>query len=134
MFSSGWPKVRRGPISSRLPSPTTWQPRQPIDLTTCSPFLASPRGGLFTASSCFSEFAKRYATMLSISASLREASSGELLFELYQKRGIHVVGFTARGFRIHVFTQSGESFESIFVRMGPGLRMFVSKPFVLWHA
>jgi hypothetical protein len=53
---------------------------------------------------------------------------------LYQKRGIQVVGFTARGLRIQVFTQSCDSFESIFVRIGPGFRMSVSKPFVLWHA
>ena len=59
---------------------------------------------------------------------MRTASSGELLFELYQKRGIHVVALTARGLRIQVFTQSGVSFESIFVRIGPGFRMFVSKP------
>jgi len=72
--------------------------------------------------------------MAPISASLRIASSLELLFELYQNRGIHVVGLTARGFRIQVLTQSGDSFESIFVRMGPGFRIFVSKPFVLWHA
>ena len=65
---------------------------------------------------------------------LRTASSGELLFELYQKRGIHVVGFTARGLRIQVLTQSGDSFESILVKIGPGFRMSVSKPFVLWHA
>ena len=56
------------------------------------------------------------------------------MFELYQKRGIHVVGLTARGLRIQFFTQSGVSFESIFVRIGPGLRMLVSKPLVLWHA
>jgi len=48
-------------------------------------------------------------------------------------RGIHVVGFTARGLRIHVFTQSGVSFESIRVRIGPGLRTF-SNPRVLCHA
>src|SRR5262245_14907766 len=94
-----------------------------MDLTTCSPFFASPCGGFFTASSNFSVFAKRYATAALISTSLRTASAGELEFELYQRRGIHVAGFTARGLRIHVFTQSGVSFESIFVRMGPGLRM-----------
>src|SRR5262245_10649559 len=132
MFSSGWPNVRRGLISSRLPSPTTWHPWQPISLTIFSPFFASPCGGLLTANSCLSELAKRYATMALISASFRGASS--LLFELYQKRGIHVVGLTARGLRIHVFTQSGVSFESIRVRIGPGLRMLVSKPLVLWHA
>src|SRR5262245_14856455 len=134
MFSSGWPNVRRGPISSRFPSPTTWQPWQPISLTIFSPFFASPCGGLFTASSCFSALAKRYATMALISASLRGASSLLLLFELYQKRGIHVVGLTARGLRIQVRTQSCDSFESILVRIGPGLRMLVSKPLVLWHA
>ena len=69
-----------------------------------------------------------------ISTSLRTASSGELLFELYQKRGIQVVGFTARGLRIQFFTQSGVSFESILVRIGPGFRMLVSKPRVLWQA
>ena len=47
---------------------------------------------------------------------------------------VHVVGFTARGFRIQVFTQSRVSFESILVRIGPGFFMFTSKPFVLWHA
>src|SRR5919109_4758828 len=134
MFSSGWPNVRRGPIADRSPSPTTWQPRHPTDLTIVSPFFASPCGGFFTANSCSSALANRYATIALISASLRTASSGELLFELYQNRGIHVVGFTARGFRIHVLTQSGVSFESIFVRIGPGLRTFVSNPFVLWQA
>src|SRR5581483_2828770 len=119
MFSSGWPNVRRGPISDRLPSPTTWQPWQPIDLTICSPFFASPCCGFLTAGSYLSVFANRYATIALISASLRTASSGELLFELYQNRGIHVVGLTARGLRIQVFTQSGESFESIRVRIGP---------------
>ena len=82
MFSSGWPKVRRGPISDRLPSPTTWHPWQPIDLTICSPFFASPCGGSFTAGSYFSVFAKRYETIASISTSFLTASSGELLFEL----------------------------------------------------
>src|SRR5262245_38070902 len=134
MFLSGWPKVRRGPISSRLPSPTTWQPWQPISLTIFSPSAALPCGGFLTAKSCFSAFANRYAAMPLISASFLTASSGELLFELYQNRGIHVVGLTARGLRIQVFTQSGVSFESILVRIGPGLRMLVSKPFVLWHA
>src|SRR6185295_6072174 len=107
---------------------------QPIDLTISSPALASPCGGFFTANSCFSAFANRYAAIELISTSLRTASSGELLLELYQKRGIHVVGLTARGFRIQFFTQSWVSFESILVRIGPGLRMLVSKPFVLWHA
>src|SRR5262249_3228848 len=108
-----------------------WHPRHPTDLTTSSPFFASPRAGFRTANSCFSAFANKYATMASISISFLTASSGELLFELYQKRGIQVVDFTARGLRIHVFTQSGVSFESIFVRIGPGLRMLVSKPRVL---
>src|SRR5256885_4717186 len=102
-----------------------------MDLTICSPLFASPRGGFLTANSCGSALANRYATAALISTSLRTASCGELLFELYQKRGIHVVGFTARGLRIHVFTQSGVSFESIFVRMGPGFLTFVSKPRVL---
>ena len=82
MFSSGWPNVRRGPAASRDPSPTTWQPWQPISFTIVSPFFASPRGGLFTANSCVSAFANRYDTMPLISASVRTASSGELLFEL----------------------------------------------------
>src|SRR5262245_34956446 len=103
-------------------------------LTRPSPRFPSPCGVILTANSCFSEFANRYATMPLISASLRTASSGVLLFELLKNRGIHVVGLTARGFRIQVFTQSCDSFESIFVRIGPGLRMLVSKPFVLWHA
>ena len=103
-------------------------------MTIVSPALASPRGGFLTANSCWSAFANRYATIASISTSLRTASSGELLFELYQKRGIHVVSLTARGLRIQVFTQSGVSFVSIFVRIGPGFCMFVSKPFVLWQA
>ena len=97
-------------MSLRLPSPTTWQPRQPIDFTIASPAFASPRGGFLTANSCFSAFANRYETIALISTSFRTASSGELLFELYQKRGIHVVGFTARGLRIQFFTQSGDSF------------------------
>src|SRR4029079_17861223 len=130
MFSSGWPNVRRGPISDRLPSPTTWQPWQPIDFTISSPRLASPCAGFLTAGSYFSELAKRYATIALISTSFRTASSGELLFELYKTRGIQVVGFTARGFRIQFLTQSGVSLASIFVRIGPGLRMFVSKPLV----
>src|SRR6185436_19118977 len=134
MFSSGWPNVRRGPASDRDPSPTTWQPWQPISLTIFSPLFASPRGGLFTANSCFSLLAKRYAAMPAISASLRGASSGPLLFELYQKRGIQVVGFTARGLRIQFLTQSCDSFESILVRIGPGFRMSVSNPLVLWQA
>src|SRR2546427_2809636 len=132
MFSSGWPKVRRGPISDRLPSPTTWQPWQPMFLTISSPFFASPCGGFLTAKSCFSAFANRYAAIALISTSLRTASSGDLLFELYQNRGIQVVGFTARGFLIHAFTQSDDSLESIFVRIGPGFFTF-SKPFVLWQ-
>src|SRR4051795_621544 len=133
MFSSGCPNVRRGPAASREPSPTTWQPWQPMSLTICSPFFASPRGGFLTANSCLSLFANRYAAIAAISASLRGTSSGPLLFELYQKRGIHVVGFTARGLRIQFLTQSCDSFESIFVRIGPGLRMLVSKPLVLWQ-
>src|SRR6185436_9930319 len=134
MFSSGWPKVRRGPISSRFPSPTTWQPRQPMLLTICSPLLASPRAGVLTANSYGSALAKRYDAIALISTSLRTASSGELLFELYQKRGIQVVGLTARGLRIQFFTQSCDSLESILVRIGPGFRIFVSKPLVLWQA
>src|SRR5579864_2536939 len=135
MFSSGCPKVRCGPISDRLPSPTTWHPWHPIDLTICSPLFASPRGGFLTAGSyVVSVFANRYATMPLISASLLAASSGELLFELEKKRGIQVVGFTARGFRIQFFTQSAVNLDPIRVRMGPGLRMLVSKPLVLWHA
>src|SRR3954471_24053377 len=102
-------------------------------LTISSPALASPWGGLFTATSCGDELANRYAATALISTSFLTASSGELLFELYQNRGIQVVGFTARGFRIQFFTQSGVSLESILVRIGPGLRMF-SKPLVLWHA
>src|SRR3954471_966518 len=134
MFSSGWPNVRRGPTAERSPSPTTWHPRQPIDLTICSPDLASPRGGFFTANSCCCAFANRYETIALISTSFLSASSRELLFELYQNRGIQVVGLTARGLRIQFLTQSWVSFESIFVRIGPGLRILVSKPLVLWHA
>jgi hypothetical protein len=52
---------------------------------------------------------------------------------LYQTRGIHVVGFTAFGLRIHVLTQSSDSFEPIFVSVGPGFLRF-SKPRVLWQA
>src|SRR6266849_1146652 len=111
MFSSGWPNVRRGPASARDPSPTTWHPWQPIDLTICSPLFASPRGGFFTANSCLSVLENRYTAMALISTSFRTASSGELLFELYQKRGIQVVGLTALGFRIQFFTQSCESLE-----------------------
>src|SRR6185436_4565515 len=107
MFSSGWPKVRRGPASSRDPSPTTWQPWQPIDLTISSPALASPRAGLFTANSYGSVFANRYVTAALISTSLRTASAGEFELELYQTRGIQVAGLTAFGFRIQVLTQSG---------------------------
>src|SRR4051812_14241890 len=112
MFSSGCPNVRRGPASVRDPSPTTWQPRQPIDLTIVSPALASPRAGVLTANSCFSLLANKYATTALISTSLRTASWAELLFELYQKRGIQVVSFTARGLRIQDLTHSGVSFES----------------------
>src|SRR5258705_8924053 len=101
-----------------------------MDLTICSPFFASPCGGFFTANSCFSALANRYATIALISTSLRTASSFELLFELYQNRGIQVVGFTARGLRIQFFTHSGVSFESILVRIGPGF-LTVSKPRVL---
>src|SRR5204863_1711158 len=133
MFSSGWPNVRRTGTSLRFPSPTTWHPWQPMPLTIFSPLAASPRGGFFTANSCVSEFAKRYAATALISTSFRTASSGELEFELYQMRGIHVAGFTARGLRIHVLTQSGVSFASIFVRIGPGFLTF-SNPFVVWHA
>src|SRR5437773_8561092 len=133
MFSSGCPNVRRTETSARLPSATTWQPWQPIDLTICSPLFASPCGGFATADSCLSEFANRYATTALISTSFLTASSGELEFELYQMRGIQVAGFTARGLRIHVLTQSGVSFDSIFVRIGPGFLTF-SNPFVLWHA
>src|SRR6266699_7333641 len=114
----------------RVFSSSTWQPRHPIDRTIFCPLAASPWGGFLTANSCFSEFAKRYATTALISTSLRVASWGELELELYQMRGIQVVGFTARGLRIQVFTQSGVSLESILVRMGPGLRTF-SKPRVL---
>src|SRR5450631_1081747 len=133
MFSSGWPKVRRGPASERDPSPTTWQPWQPIDLTICSPLFASPRGGFFTANSCLSGPENRYAAIASISTSFLTASSAELLFELYQKRGIQVVGLTALGLRIQFFTHAGDSLESILLRIGPGFLTF-SKPFVLWHA
>src|SRR5437868_174995 len=101
-----------------------------MPLTIFSPLAASPCGGFFTANSCLSVFANRYATTALISASFRTASSGELEFELYQMRGIQVAGFTARGLRIQVFTQSGVSFESILVRMGPGFLTF-SNPFVL---
>src|SRR5581483_1179197 len=111
MFSSGWPNVRCGPTSSRLPSPTTWQPWQPTDFTICSPFFALPCFGLLTAGSYLSVFAKRYSATALISASLRAGSS--LLFELYQKRGIHVVCLTARGLRIQFLTQSFVSLESI---------------------
>ena len=45
-------------------------------------------------------------------------------------RGIQVVGLTAFGLRIQVLTQSGVSFESILVRIGPGFLRF-SKPRVL---
>src|ERR671937_2040514 len=123
MFSSGWPNVRRTGTSARFPSPTTWQPWHPMDLTICSPRFASPLGGFLTANSCGSEFANRYATTALISTSFLTASSGELEFELYQMRGIHVAGFTARGLRTHVFTQSGVSLDWIFVRIGPGFRM-----------
>src|SRR3954454_9434301 len=133
MCSSGCRKVRRGPASDRDPSPTTWQPWQPISLTIFSPLFASPCPGFFTANSCLSVLANRYAAMALISASLRGTSSGPLLFELYQKRGIQVVGLTAFGLRIQFFTQSGDSFESILVRIGPGFFTF-SKPLVLWHA
>jgi hypothetical protein len=68
-----------------------------------------------------------------ISTSFLTASSGELEFELYQMRGIQVVGLTAFGLRIQVFTHSGVSFESILVRIGPGFRRF-SNPRVLWQA
>ncbi|MXW35245.1 MAG: hypothetical protein F4Z60_06710 [Chloroflexi bacterium] len=64
---------------------------------------------------------------------MRTASSGLLVFELYQTRGIHVLGLTSRGSRIHEDTHSGESFEPIFVRFGPGLRRSV-KPVVVWQA
>src|SRR5207247_6628657 len=106
MFSSGWPNVRLGPAASRDPSPTTWQPWHPIDPTIFSPLFASPWGGFLTANSCFSAFANRYATIALISTSLRTSSSRELLFELYQNRGIHVVGLTARGLRIQFLTHS----------------------------
>src|SRR6266567_2229058 len=99
MFSSGCPKVRCGPASTRDPSPTTWQPWQPSDLTSCSPLFASPAFGFLTANSCGSVFANRYDTAALISTSFLTASSGELEFELYQMRGIQVAGFTARGFR-----------------------------------
>src|SRR4051812_27798549 len=102
-------------------------------LTISSPRLASPWPGFFTANSCLSLFANRYAAIPLISASLRGASSGALLFELYQKRGIQVVGLTARGLRIQFLTQSCDSFESILVRIGAGFLTF-SKPLVLWHA
>src|SRR5437868_757648 len=104
-----------------------------MDLTICSPLFASPRGGFLTANSCGSALANRYATAALISTSLRTASAGELLFELYQILGIHVTSLTARGSRTQVFTQSGVSFALILVRIGPGFRTF-SKPFVLWHA
>ena len=107
------PRRRRGSPDSRS------------HLTIASPLFASPRGGFFTANSCLSEFANRYADdRVDLRPRCATASSGELLFELYQKRGIQVVGFTARGLRIQFFTQSGVSFESIFVRIGPGFRMF----------
>ena len=102
-------------------------------MTISSPLFASPCGGFFTANSCLSVLANRYAAIALISASLRGASSGPLLFELYQKRGIQVVGLTAFGLRIQFLTQSCDSFESILVRIGPGFLTF-SKPFVLWHA
>src|SRR5437667_12659100 len=99
MFSSGWPNVRWG-ASLRDPSPTMWQPWQPIDLTISSPDFASPRGGFFTANSCFSVFANRYDTAALISTSFLTASAGALEFELYQMRCIPVAGLTARGFLI----------------------------------
>ena len=74
------------------------------------------------AGSWSSELANRYATTASISTSLRTASSGELVFELYQTLGIHVLALTARGSRIHRATHSSSSFEAIRVRFGPGLR------------
>src|SRR6267378_725141 len=103
-----------------------------MDLTICSPAFASPRGGPLTAGSNFSLLANRYATIALISTSFLVASSADLLFVLYQNRGIHVVCFTARGLRIHVFTQSWVNFASIFVRIGPGRLMSASKPLVLW--
>src|SRR5439155_4745595 len=106
MFSSGWPNVRCGPAAVRSPSPTTWRPRQPMDLTICSPAFASPRGGVLAVGSNFSLLANRYATIALISTSFLIASSADLLFVLYQKRGIHVVCLTARGLRIQFFTQS----------------------------
>src|SRR5262245_23485127 len=111
----------------------TWQPRQPMDFTICSPRVASPRGGLAIRGLKSVSFAKSYATVALISASFLAASSGELEFELYQTRGIQVVGLTAFGLRIQVLTQSSDSFEPICVSVGPGLRRF-SNPLVLWHA
>src|SRR5260221_9207194 len=104
-----------------------------MDLTICSPAFASPRAGVFTVGSNFSLLANRYATIALISTSFRTASSGDLLFVLYQNRGIQVVCFTARGLRIHVLTQSGLSLASIFVRIGPGRLMSgpASNPLVL---
>src|SRR6185369_15802648 len=104
------------------------------------PLFTSPRGGFFTANWCGSVFANRYDTAALISTSFLTASSGELEFELYQMRGIQVAGFTARGLRTQVLTQSGVSFESILVRIGPGfltpsvVAVATSKPFVLWQA
>ena len=73
MFSSGWPKVRRGPASARLPSPTTWQPRQPIDLTICSPlFGVAARRALRRRARTARVFANRYATIALISTSFRD--------------------------------------------------------------
>src|SRR3954466_15929512 len=101
-----------------------------MSLTIFSPLAASPWPGLFTANSCVSELANRYETIALISTSLRTASSGELLFELYQKRGIQVGVLPALGLGVQFFTQSGGSLVSILVRIGPGF-LTSSKPRVL---
>src|SRR5687767_2977671 len=110
----------------------TWQPRQPIERTICSPACALPRGGDATAGVYVSLFANRYATAALISASLRGWSAGALLFELYQTFGIQVTLLMAYGSRTQFFTQSSVSLPLTLVKIGPGLRRF-SKPFVLWH-
>ena len=133
MFCSGWPNVRRVPAAKRFWSSVMWHARQPTDSTSACPRSASPRGGDDTANAWSSEFANRYATTASISTSLRRESSGALVFELYQTRGIQVLGLTMRGSRIHDATHSGESFDAIFVRFGPGFRRSVN-PVVVWQA
>jgi hypothetical protein len=125
--------VRRGPAADRSFSSTTWQPRQPTDSTIALPDAAFPCGAEAERGANSSEFAKRYATVASISASFRGASCGEFELELYQTCGIQVAGLIARGSRIQFFTHSGDSFDLTRVRFGPGF-LNPSNPRVLWHA